>query len=89
MPDDIILDGLTSRQAVEEIAHEIRTRQLSILSLVQLLRHVNSGDVDIDHLPAKMGVEPNLAAIQQCVHEISDLMDVLVDFVRENDELSD
>ena len=84
MPDRT-LKGLNSRQAVEEVAHEIRTRQLSILSLVQLLRRIDSGEVEQDSLPASFDVPQGLDSIQECVHEISDLMNRLVDYVREED----
>ncbi|MEO1288180.1 MAG: hypothetical protein AAFV93_10460, partial [Chloroflexota bacterium] len=64
--DDLQLQGLSSREAVEEVAHEIRSRQLSILGLVQLLRRIESGDVD--NLPTEFNLPRGLDSIQQCVH---------------------
>jgi|GEM_PF-3975660 len=86
MPDNLHLQGLNTREAVEEVAHEIRTHQLSILSLVQVLRRVESGELNIASLPANLQIPRNLDSIQQCVHEISQLMDTLVDHVRDVDE---
>ena len=86
MPDGP-LKGLNSRQAVEEIAHEIRSRQLSILSLVQLMRRIESGEVDAGSLPSKLDIPQGLDSIQTCVREISELLDTLVDYVREEDSV--
>ncbi|MEM9954384.1 MAG: hypothetical protein AAF846_22435 [Chloroflexota bacterium] len=85
--DDLQLQGLSSREAVEEVAHEIRSRQLSILGLVQLLRRIESGEVDVNNLSAEFNLPRGLDSIQQCVHEISGLLDVLVDYMREEDRL--
>lgn len=85
MPDNISLHGLNTREAVEEVAHEIRTRQLSILSLVQVLRRVESGELSLTALPDNLQTPRNLEAIQQCVHEISQLVDSLVEHVRSDD----
>lgn len=85
MSNDLQLNGLSSQQAVEEVAHEIRSRQLSILGLVQLLRRIESGDVDVKALPSDFNLPTGLDSIQQCVHEISGLLDVLVEHVREED----
>lgn len=84
MPDGT-LKGLNSREAVEEIAHEIRTRQLSILSLVQLIRRIESGELKADS--TALDTPKGLDSIQQCVHEISGLMDKLVEYVREEDAI--
>ena len=84
MPDATLKD-LNPREAVEEIAHEVRTRQLSILSLVQLIRRIESGEVKANLTATIPDTSENLDSIQQCVHEISQLMDKLVDYVSEED----
>ncbi|MGB7338621.1 MAG: hypothetical protein WBC91_07000 [Phototrophicaceae bacterium] len=85
MPDDLKLNGLNSEQAVEEVAHEIRSRQLSILTLVQLLRRIDSGDVSMANLPSEFDIPQGLDSIQQCVHEISHLLDTLLTHMRDQD----
>lgn len=86
MPDGT-LKGLNSCEAVEEIAHEIRTRQLSILSLVQLIRRIESKELEVGSTSDIPGKPENLDSIQVCVHEISELLDKLIDYVREEDSV--
>lgn len=87
MPSDLDLNDLNAKQAVEDVVHEIRSRQLSILTLVQILRRLEAGDVDITNLPPDVDTPQSLDAIQQCVHEISDLLDALLIYMRNNKTL--
>lgn len=87
MPNRVELGGMDTREAVEEIAHQIRSHQLQILSTLQLLRRLEAGDLNSDTLETPLDLEHGFDVIQQSIHRISELMTVLVDYVRDDENL--
>lgn len=86
MLDASQLDGLNSREAVEEVAHEIRSHQLNILGLIQLMQKIESGELDTHNLTSPLDLPTGFTSIQQSVNEMSDLVDILIEFMREQDD---
>ena len=87
MVDNLQFDEYTPREAVENAAHEIRSRQLNILSLVQLMQKIESGEVDSDTLNSPLSMTTGFESIQQSVNEISELLDNLVDYMRDYENI--
>lgn len=87
MPNRVELGGMDTREAVEEIAHQIRSHQLQILSTLQLLRRLEAGDLNSDTLESPLDLAQGFDVIQQSIHRISELMTVLVDYVRDDENL--
>lgn len=85
MGDNPRRESYTPRQAVEDIAHEIRSRQLNILSLVRLMQKIEKGEVDTDSFNSPMNITTGFESIQQSVYEISELLDQLVEYMREQE----
>lgn len=84
--DDIPqLDGYTLCEAAEEVAHEIRSRQLNILTLIQLMQKMDSGELDVTTLKTTLDMPTGFSSIKESVHEISDLVDTLVVYIREQE----
>ena len=84
--DDIPqLDGYTLCEAAEEVAHEIRSRQLNILTLIQLMRKIEAGELDASSLKTTLDMPTGFSSIKESVHESSDWMDTLVAYIREQE----
>ncbi|GAB5490885.1 MAG: hypothetical protein Phog2KO_11000 [Phototrophicaceae bacterium] len=84
--DDIPqLDGYTLCEAAEEVAHEIRSRQLNILTLIQLMQKMDSGELDVTTLKTTLDMPTGFSSIKESVHEISDLVDTLIVYIREQE----
>ena len=78
-------DGYSPYEATEEVAHEIRSRQLNILTLIQLMQKIDSGELDATTLKTSLDMPTGFSSIQESVHEISVLMDSLVAYIREQE----
>lgn len=85
MVDNTQLEPYTPRQAVEDVAHEIRSHQLNILSLVRLMQKIEAGEVDTDTLNSPMNITIGFESIQQSIYEISELLDHLVEYMRDQE----
>lgn len=85
MSDTERFDGCTPYEAAEEVAHEIRSRQLHVLTLIQLMQKIESGELDSRTLKTPIDIATGFSDIQDCVHEISDLMDSLLVYMRKQE----